>query len=193
MNVCIFGASSATLDEVFYADAQRLGEKLAANGHTLVFGGGREGLMGAVARGAAAKGGKIIGIAPRFFDEPGILYEGCTEMIFTDTMRERKQLMEEKSDACIVLPGGVGTYEELFEILTLKQLGKTHRAIIFLNTDAYYAPLMALLEHTAERRFMSKKCLGLFGVAESPEAAIKALESYVPTSGDLTRLSDYNK
>lgn len=193
MNVCIFGASSATLDEVFYADAQRLGEKLAANGHTLVFGGGREGLMGAVARGAAAKGGKIIGIAPRFFDEPGILYEGCTEMIFTDTMRERKQLMEEKSNACIVLPGGIGTYEELFEILTLKQLGKTHRAIIFLNTDAYYAPLMALLEHTAERRFMSKKCLGLFGVAETPEAAIKALESYVPTSGDLTRLSDYNK
>lgn len=193
MNVCIFGASSATLDEVFYADAQRLGEKLAANGHTLVFGGGREGLMGAVARGAAAKGGKIIGIAPRFFDEPGILYEGCTEMIFTDTMRERKRLMEEKSDACIVLPGGIGTYEELFEILTLKQLGKTHRAIIFLNTDAYYAPLMALLEHTAERRFMSKKCLGLFGVAETPEAAIKALESYVPTSGDLTRLSDYNK
>lgn len=193
MNVCIFGASSATLDEVFYADAQRLGEKLAANGHTLVFGGGREGLMGAVARGAAAKGGKIIGIAPKFFDEPGILYEGCTEMIFTDTMRERKQLMEEKSNACIVLPGGIGTYEELFEILTLKQLGKTHRAIIFLNTDAYYAPLMALLEHTAERRFMSKKCLGLFGVAETPEAAIKALESYVPTSGDLTRLSDYNK
>lgn len=193
MNVCIFGASSAKLDKVFYADAQRLGELLAINGHTLVFGGGREGLMGAVARGAAANGGKIIGIAPRFFDEPGILYEGCSEMIFTDTMRERKQLMEEKSDACIVLPGGIGTYEELFEILTLKQLGKTRRAIIFLDTDGYYAPLMALLEHTANRRFMSKKCLELFCVAESPEAAIKALESYVPTSGDLTRLSDYNK
>lgn len=193
MNVCIFGASSAKLDEVFYTEAQRLGELLAGNGYGLVFGGGREGLMGAAARGAAKFRGEIIGIAPKFFDEPGILYEGCTELIFTDTMRERKQLMEEKSDACIVLPGGIGTYEELFEILTLKQLGKTRRAIVFLNTDGYYAPLLSLLEHTAKRKFMSENCLSLFSVAASPEDAIEALKTYVPISGDLTRLEDYNK
>lgn len=193
MNVCIFGASSAKLDEVFYTEAQRLGELLAINGHSLVFGGGREGLMGAVARGVLAHGGEVIGIAPRFFDEPGILYEGCTELIFTETMRERKQLMEERSDACIVLPGGIGTYEELFEMLTLKQLGRTHRAIVLLDTDGYYAPLISLLEHTASRRFMSQGCLALYTVAASPETAMAALESYTPTTGDLNRLSDYNK
>lgn len=193
MNVCIFGASSARLDEVFYLEAQRLGELLARGGHSLVFGGGKEGLMGAAARGAAKYGGEIIGIAPKFFDEPGILYEGCTELIFTETMRERKQLMEEKSDACIVLPGGIGTYEELFEMLTLKQLGRTRRAIIFLDTDGYYAPLISLLEHTASRRFMSEKCLSLFTVAATTEDAIKALDAYLPTTGDLTRLEDYNK
>lgn len=193
MRVCIFGASSARLDEVFYTEAERLGALLAEGGYGLVFGGGKEGLMGAAARGAASRGGEIIGIAPRFFDEPGILYEGCTELVFTETMRERKQLMEEKSDACIILPGGIGTYEELFEMLTLKQLGKTNRAMIFLDTDGYYAPLIALLRHTAERRFMSQSCLELYTVAKTPEEAIAQLQSYTPTTGDLTRLSDYNK
>lgn len=193
LNVCIFGASSSKLDEVFYTEAKKLGELLASNGHGIVFGGGREGLMGASARGAVSKGGKVIGIAPSFFNEPGILYEGCTELILTETMRERKQLMEDMSEACIVLPGGIGTYEELFEILTLKQLGKTNRAIIFLNTDGYYTPLLSLLEHTADRRFMSRGCLELYSVASSPEEAVAALESYCPVSGDLGRLEDYCK
>lgn len=192
MNICVFGASSATLDDIYYKEAEALGRELALRGHTLVFGGGKEGLMGAAARGASAVGGEIIGIAPRFFNEPGILYEQCTELVLTETMRERKQLMEERSQACIALPGGIGTFEEFFEILTLKQLGRSSRAIVLLDTDGCYAPLQALLESCAERRFMSKNCLGLYKTVSDPKDALDYIESYVPQSGSIHRLSDYN-
>lgn len=193
MNICIYGASSSTLEPVYYEQAQKLGALMADAGHALVFGGGREGLMGAAARGVHAGGGEIIGIAPRFFDEPGILYEHCTEMIFTDTMRERKQLMEEKSQATIVLPGGIGTYEEFFEMLTLKQLGRTDRAIVIVNTNAYYEPMQALLQATAHSRFMSESCLELYKLVDTPEQALDYINNYVPQSGSIRRLSDYNK
>ena len=178
---------------MYYAEAEKLGELLASAGHALVFGGGREGLMGAAARGVHKMGGKIIGIAPRFFDEPGILYEHCTEMIYTDTMRERKQLMEERSQATVVLPGGIGTYEEFFEMLTLKQLGRTDRAIVIVNTNGYYEPMQRLLEHTAQTHFMSHNCLELYKLVDTPEQALDYINSYVPQSGSIRRLSDYNK
>ena len=193
MRICIYGASSRTLDKIYYAEAEKLGGLMAQRGHSLVFGGGAEGLMGAVARGVHAHGGKIVGIAPKFFDEPGILYEHCTEMIFTETMNERKQLMEDGSDAVIVLPGGIGTFEEFFEILTLKQLGRASHAIILLNTNGYFAPMQELLEHAAKQRFMSEKCLNIYTLAGTPEEALSAIEGYVPQTGNLKRLEDYNK
>lgn len=193
MRVCIYGASSSTLDKIYYDEAEHLGELLARNGHGIAFGGGREGLMGAIARGMHANGGEITGIAPKFFDEPGILYENCTELLFTETMRERKQLMEEKSDACIVLPGGIGTFEEFFEILTLKQLGQSERAIVLLNTNGYFEPMQALLQHAADNGFMSKNCLELYSFADDPEGAVNALTNYVPRTGNIQRLSDYSK
>lgn len=193
MKICIYGASSRTLDEIYYTEAEKLGILMAQRGHSLVFGGGAQGLMGAAAKGVHSEGGEILGIAPRFFDEPGILYEHCTEMIFTETMRERKQLMEDKSEACIVLPGGIGTYEEFFEILTLKQLGRSSHGIVMLNTNGYFAPMQALLKHTAQERFMSENCLDIFSVADTPEAALEMLEGYVPQTGNLKRLEDYNK
>ena len=193
MNICIYGASSTSLEPVYYEQAEKLGELMAMASHALVFGGGREGLMGAAARGVHAHRGEIIGIAPRFFDEPGILYEHCTQMIFTDTMRERKQLMEEKSQATIVLPGGIGTYEEFFEMLTLKQLGRTDRAIVIVNTNAYYEPMQRLLEATAQNHFMSNNCLGLYKLVDTPEQALDYINNYIPQSGSIRRLSDYNK
>ena len=193
MKICVYGASSSQLDKIYYEEAEKLGRLMGKNGHCLVFGGGREGLMGAVARGVHSEGGEIIGIAPKFFDEPGILYENCTEMLYTETMRERKQLMEDNSEACIVLPGGIGTYEEFFEMLTLKQLGKSERAIILLNTNGYFAPVQALLEHTAETKFMSENCMALYTVVNTPEEVFRALETYVPRTGDLDRLENYNK
>ena len=194
MKICIYGASSARLDAVYYEQAEKLGKLMAQSGHSLVFGGGKEGLMGAVARGVHSGGGEIIGIAPKFFDEPGVLYEHCAKMIFTETMRERKQRMEEESTACIVLPGGIGTFEEFFETLTLKQLGKTDRAIVILNTNGYYEAMQNLLESTAERKFMSEKCLELYRMADTPEDALDYIEKYIPSNeGSIKRLSDYSK
>ena len=193
MNICIFGASGRELEESYYAAAKLLGSLIAQQGHTLVFGGGREGLMGAAARGAYENGGGIIGIVPKFFDEPGIIYEHCTELVFTETMRGRKQLMEERSEACIVLPGGIGTFEEFFEMLTLKQLGRSDRAIVVLNTNDYYAPMQQMLENTARQRFMSRGCLELYELADTPEQALERIASYVPQKGSIRRLEDYNK
>ena len=193
MNICIFGASGRELEASYYAAAERLGSLIAQQGHTLVFGGGREGLMGAAARGAHENGGGIVGVVPKFFDEPGIIYEHCTELVFTETMRERKRLMEERSEACIVLPGGIGTFEEFFEVLTLKQLGRSDRAIVVLNTNDYYAPMQQMLENTARQRFMSRGCLELYELADTPEQALERIASYVPQKGSIRRLEDYNK
>ncbi len=192
MNICIYGASSTALEPVYYAEAEKLGELLASAGHALVFGSGREGLMGAAARGVHKMGGKIIGIAPRFFDEPGILYEHCTEMIYTDTMRERKRLMEERSQATIVLPGGIGTYEEFFETLTLKQLGRHAKPIAVLNTAGYYDAMAHMLRQTAEQGFMSHSCLRLFALCDTPEQALDHVLHDKPLSGSIKRLSDYH-
>ena len=193
MNICIFGASGRELEESYYAAAELLGSLIAQQGHTLVFGGGREALMGAAARGAHKYGGDIIGIVPKFFDEPGIIYEHCTELIFTETVRERKQLMEERSEACVVLPGGIGTFEEFFEMLTLKQLGRSDRAIVVLNTNNYYGPMQHMLKDTARQRFMSRGCLELYGLADTPDKALDYIARYVPRKGSIRRLEDYNK
>lgn len=193
MRICIFGASGRELDKRYYDEADTLGELIGRNGDSIVFGGGAEGLMGACARGVHRAGGEIIGVAPRFFDEPGILYDKCSRMIFTETMRERKQLMQENSDACIVLPGGIGTLEEFFEILTLKQLGRDCRAIVLLNTLGAHDKMISMLEELAERRFMSKNCLSLYSVADTPQQAMEQLADYVPQTGSIRRLEDYNK
>lgn len=136
MNICIYGASSAELKKIYYEKTEELGQLMGKRGHGLVFGGGKEGLMGAAARGVDREKGYILGIAPRFFDQPGVLYEHCTEFIFTENMRERKHLLESRSDATIVVPGGIGTYEEFFEILTLKSLGRsTGRSFFIIFRD----------------------------------------------------------
>lgn len=190
MNICIYGASSATLEPVYYAEAEKLGELLASAGHALVFGGGREGLMGAAARGVHKMGGEIIGIAPRFFDEPGILYEHCTEMLYTDTMRERKQLMEERADAFIVLPGGIGTFEEFFEILTLKQLGRINKPIMLFNLNGYYGPLLRLLDETIAQGFMKPACRRLYAAFDSIDEMLTEIQKELAEPLDLTGLKN---
>ena len=191
MRICIFGASGRELDARYYAEADATGRLIGENGDSIVFGGGAEGLMGACARGVYAAGGDIVGIAPRFFDEPGILYDKCSRMIFTETMRERKQRMQEESDACIVLPGGIGTLEEFFEMLTLKQLGRDERAIVILNPNGCSDTMLKRLGELAAARFMSKNCLELYCVAKTAQQAMDHLEGYVPMKGGIRRLEDY--
>lgn len=178
MNICVYGASSSQLEHVYYDKTEELGKMIAARGFGLVFGGGNTGMMGAAARGAASQKGYILGIAPRFFDKPGVLYQGCSEFIFTDTMRERKKLLEEKSHATIVTPGGIGTYEEFFEILTLKSLHQLDRPIVLFNINGYYDGMKVLLEHTAQEKFMSPDILELCRFMDEPAKILDYIERY---------------
>ena len=175
MRVCIYGAASNNIDKSFIESGELLGSKLAKNGHGIVFGGGSNGMMGAVARGAFSAGGEIIGIAPSFFNVDGILFDGCTEFIYTETMRQRKQIMEEKSDAFIVTAGGIGTFDEFFEIYSLRQLNRHNKKIIILNTNGYYNPLVTMLESAIEQHFVSEANLDLLYVCDTVDEVISAL------------------
>lgn len=177
MKICLYGASSNEIDPIYIAETEILGQKMAQRGHSLVFGGGASGLMGAAARGMTAYGGEILGIAPSFFNVDGILYDKCTDFIYTETMRERKFLMEEKSDAFIISPGGIGTLEEFFEVLTLKQLGRHNKPIALFNIHGYFDDLTALLEKAIAGNFMKPSCRTLLRTFDTPDALLDYIET----------------
>ena len=193
MNIGVFGASSSRLEPHFFDAAAEMGALLAKRGHTVVFGGGQEGLMGACAISAKKNGGCIMGIAPRFFDEPGFLLRSCDTFLYTDTMAERKELMVEKSNAFLVLPGGIGTMDEFFEVITLKQIGRAEGPIVLLNTAGFYDPLYAFLLRMAKGGFMSERCLDLIRLCAEPEEAMAALEQEDKLKGNIFRLEDYTR
>ena len=142
MKICVFGAASAAIDQCYIDAVERLTEEMARRGHSLVFGAGGSGLMGAAARGTKRGGGYIHGVIPNFFREERLesIFGACDKLTFTETMAERKTTMEDDCDAFIIVPGGIGTLEEFFEVITLKQLGRHHKAIAFYNIDGYYDP-----------------------------------------------------
>ena len=174
MNICVFGASSDRLDRDYYDAARRLGELIGRGGHTLVYGGGRTGLMGACAGGVIAAGGGLVGVAPHFFDEGDVLLKEQGAFVFTETMAERKSKMEQLADAFIVLPGGVGTLEEFFEVFTLRLLGRQSGNIVLLNTCGYYDALYALIADSIEKGFTARDALALLPLCDTPEAALAA-------------------
>lgn len=178
MKICVFGASSRDLEQGYFDEAFALGAELARRGHTIVFGGGASGLMGATARGAKSQGGRLIGIAPKFFDEPGILDKDCDEMIFTETMSERKKAMEDMSEAFITLPGGIGTFEEFFEALTLKQLGRHAKAMAVLNTLGYYDALEAMVQRAVDERFLTADGKDLYAMFTDVGKLVSYVENY---------------
>lgn len=184
MNICVYGASSTQIDDEYIALTEELGRRLAAEGHTLVYGAGGAGLMGAVARGFKQNGGGVIGVVPSFLKVDGVLYDGCDETIFTETMRERKQIMEDRSQAFIVTPGGIGTYEEFFEIYTLKQLGRHNKPIVLFNIHGFYDPIMDMLSRAVDQKFMRKESLRLLTVATSVDEVIEQL-SVVDSAVDI--------
>ncbi|MEG1632866.1 MAG: TIGR00730 family Rossman fold protein [Oscillospiraceae bacterium] len=187
MTVCVFGASSRELRQVYLDEAFKMGAELAKRGHSMVFGGGASGLMGAAARGVVSVGGKMTGIAPKFFDEPGILCKDCAELIFTETMGERKKLMEDMADAFIILPGGIGTLEEFFEALTLKQLGRHSKAMAILNTDGYYAELDALMLRGVAEKFTPRDGYALYSTFDTPAAVMDYIEAYTASPQDICK------
>ena len=176
MNICLYGASSNSIAKSYINPTEELGAKIAEGGHTLIYGGGAAGLMGAAARGAYSRGGKIIGIVPSFLNVDGILFDKCDEMIFTETMRERKQLMEESSDAFIMTPGGVGTFDEFFEILTLKQLGRHSKPIAVFNINGYFDSLIEQLKNAVHKQFMNPESFELCMFTDNADKLINYIE-----------------
>ncbi len=181
MKICVYGAASYEIDNSFIAHGEALGKAMGQRKHSLVFGAGASGLMGATARGIKEENGYIIGISPNFFNVDGILYDKCDELIFTDTMRERKQLMEETSDAFIVTPGGIGTFEEFFEILTLRSLDRHKKPIAILNTNGYYDSLVDFLQNGVKEKFLKEENLKLFFISNDVNEILDYIENFDDT------------
>lgn len=179
MNICVYGASSNAIAKKYIKAVEALGEEMGKRGHGLVFGAGASGAMGASARGCLRGGAPaIIGIAPSFFNVDGVLFQECTEMIHTTTMRERKQLLEDRSDAFVIAPGGIGTFDEFFEILTLKQLGRHNKPMVIFNVDGYYDLMLAMLRQTAKEDFMNESTMDLYTVLDDVAQILDYIENY---------------
>ena len=176
-SVCVYCASSTKIDKAYFNAAEELGRLLGENDIRLVNGAGSIGLMCAVSDAALAAGGKVTGVIPRFMVEQGWQHNGLTELIEVGGMHERKQTMAALSDAVIALPGGVGTLEELLEIITWKQLGLYLNPIVILNINGYFDPLLDMLEKAIGENFMRRQHGDIWIVANTPADAIEAVRS----------------
>ena len=173
--ITVYCASSSHIDEAYFQAARELGSLMARCGITVVNGSGKTGLMGAVNQGAIDAGGKTIGVIPQFMFDRSWQHPGLTELIVTPDMHRRKEKMAELADAVIALPGGVGTFEELLEIITWRKLGLFNGPIVILNTNGYYDPLLTMFCDAASKGFMRNLDLGLWKVADTPQQAIELL------------------
>ena len=176
-NVCVYSASSTKIAPVYFAVAEELGRLLASKGINLINGAGSIGLMGTTSNAALAAGGTVTGVIPRFMVEQNWHHNGLTQLIETETMHERKQLMAEMSDGVIALPGGCGTMEELLEIITWKQLGLYLKPIIILNVQGFYDPLLEMLQRAIDGNFMLPEHRAIWLVATSAQEAIDLLHT----------------
>lgn len=177
MKICVFGAASYEIDRKYFDNTRSLCERLAKNGHDLVFGAGGNGLMGAAAEGFKSGGGKIYGVIPEFFREGRIerIYPDCTELFFTETMAQRKAKMEEMADVFLIVPGGIGTFEEFFEVLTLKQLARHTKPIAIYNINSYFDDLIKFLDFSYKEKFIRESCHTLYFISDD----LQAIEDYI--------------
>lgn len=192
MKICIFGSASDDIDVSYIKAGEELGEMLGARGHTLVFGAGASGMMGATARGFYRAGAEIIGVVPSFFPD-GVLFPHCNQIIKTETMRERKAIMEDLSDAFIVTAGGIGTFEEFFEVLTLKQLGRHAKAVAALNTNGYYDNMFAMLDAAVDGEFLTEQGRKLCADFSSADELTQYLETYIANPTDIWQMRKLGK
>ena len=184
MNVCVYCGSSPLISDVYVDAADRLGRALARRGHGLVYGGGAVGLMGVVARAVHGAGGHVYGVIPEALRvREGIAYEIADELVVTETMGERKRLMFTRADAFVVLPGGIGTLEEFFEVLTLRALGYHDKPIALVSTTGFYTDLVAFLERLRTDGFVRAGDSWGFDVAETAEAALDFVERQARPAG----------
>ncbi len=176
--ICVYCASNDHISKLYIDSAQELGRILAFNGYRLVYGGGNNGLMGVIANEIHQHGGYVVGVITRQFVDMGFAYDGADEMIVTDTMRQRKAIMEQRSDAFIGMPGGYGTLEELLEIITLKQLGIHDKPIVIFNVGSYFKGLISQFETCCSENFVNKQHNIIYQVSHTVEEAVKYIASY---------------
>ena len=192
MRLCVYGASSTTIDKDYIEKVEFLGKTMVERGHSLVFVGGANGLMGAAARGVRSAGGYILGVIPKFFGIEAVeqVCQVCDKLVETDTMRERKQIMEDNADGFIVTPGGIGTFEEFYEILTLKQLCRHNKPIVIYNINGYYDDLEKAMQSAIAKNFVKENCLELYKVTEDLEELFTYLEAPTIGTREIKELKD---
>ena len=186
-NVVVYCASSPQIDQHYFDAATRLGELLALNGITCINGAGKEGLMGALNDSVLKHGGKVKGIIPAFMVEAGWGHDYLTETIITETIHERKAAMAHYSNAAIALPGGIGTLEELAEIITWKQLGLYHNPIVLLNINHYYDHLLSFFDRMMKEKFMKSTHREMWKVASTPGEVIDLLKNFPDRESSHTK------
>jgi uncharacterized protein (TIGR00730 family) len=176
--VCVFCGSSAGGHPVYAQAARRMGEVLAERGITLVYGGGRIGMMGAVASAVLEAGGNAIGVIPQTLQRRELAHHGLTELHVVNTMHERKQLMADLSDGFLAMPGGFGTFEELCEILTWSQLGMHAKPVGLLNVKEFFRGLLALFDHAVAEQFLQPRYRSMLITQSDPERLLEAMAQY---------------
>ncbi|MBO7610413.1 MAG: TIGR00730 family Rossman fold protein [Muribaculaceae bacterium] len=173
--ICVFAASSQSIDKRYISAAHELGTLMAQRGWTCVNGAGRTGLMQAVSDGSLDNGGRVTGVIPKFMVDNGWCYDRIPDLVITADMHERKQYMQQVTDGIVALPGGCGTLEELLEVITWRQLGIISKPIVLLNTAGFFNPLIEMLNKCVEQGFMKKSHSALWTIADTPSQAIESL------------------
>ncbi|WP_322924347.1 TIGR00730 family Rossman fold protein [Paenibacillus campi] len=184
-SICVFAGSGTGHHPEYMEQASRLGSHIAGLGYQLIYGGSRLGLMGAVADAALSSGGQVVGIMPGGLLHGERAHQGLTELIRVDSMHERKALMQETADAFIALPGGLGTLEELFEVLCWSQIGIHNKPLGLYNIRGYYDPLLHMLRHSIEEGFTGASCAHRLVVSTDPQELIQAVSHELPPTADL--------
>ena len=179
MNITLYGAASDNIDNVYKKKVGELGREMGRRGHTMVFGAGSTGLMGAAARGIREEGGELIGVTPHFMHDLEPIYDLCTKLIDTETMSERKDKMVQLADAFVIVPGGIGTFDEFFQILTLRYLKRHTKPIVLFNVCNFWDNLLAVVGSDIFKGFIGSGVAQCFKVCESPKSVIDTLETMV--------------
>jgi len=174
-SVTVFLSSAKRVDAIYFEAARKLGQAIARQGWSLVYGGNYIGCMAALADGAREMGGNVIGITPQLFVDENVADTLCDELIVTDTMRQRKHLLEQRGDAFITLPGGIGTFEEFFEIVVARQLGYHRKPVILLNVNDFYTPMLEMLDRGVEQQFIRPEGRRIIQIVPTVEEAIAAI------------------
>jgi hypothetical protein len=176
-SLAVFCGSRVGANPAYAAAGRLLGQGLAQAGIRLVFGGGRIGIMGVVADAVLQSGGTVLGVIPEFLTQMEVAHAGVTELVVTDSMHTRKRRLYEESDAFLIMPGGLGTFDEAFEIITWRQLGLHDKPILLCDVDGWARPLVGLIDHAIEQGFAAPGCRRLFEVIDGVPALLRRLES----------------